>query len=65
VCSSDLTDPGQVVQLRLMCVLGSIMLVLTALITIDAVRKWYFILSRPPHTPHPKQAEVPAEAVVK
>ncbi|MEN6626219.1 MAG: carbon starvation protein A [Candidatus Sumerlaeia bacterium] len=59
------TDPGQVIQLRLMCVLGSIMLVLTALITIDAVRKWIIILSRPPHKPHPKHVEEPIEAIAK
>ncbi|MCE5228818.1 carbon starvation protein A [bacterium] len=58
--------PGQVVQLRLMCVLGTIMLVLTALITIDAIRKWIQILSTPPVKPTPeKPAEVPAEALAE
>lgn len=54
------TDTSQKIQLRLMCVLGSIMILLTVLITVDAIRKWILILSRPSHKPHPKTVEVPA-----
>ncbi len=42
---------SQVVQLRLMCALGSIMILLTVLITVDAVRKWVQILKTPPCLP--------------
>jgi carbon starvation protein len=37
-------DPAKAFSLKLMCVLASIMLVLTTLIVLDAVRRWYTIL---------------------
>ena len=40
-------DPTQAFSLRLMCILASIMLVLTAIITVDAVRRWVGILRQP------------------
>jgi carbon starvation protein len=38
-------DPAKAFSLKLMCALASIMLVLTTLIVLDAVRRWYAILS--------------------
>ena len=41
------TDPPQVFYVRLMCVLATIMLALTAVITVDSLRVWYAELRRP------------------
>jgi len=41
------TEPGQHLQLRLMAILGAIMVALTCVIVIDALRKWYSILFSP------------------
>lgn len=47
--ASTATAPAeQVTLLKLMCVLAAIMLALTALIALDAARKWWSILARPP-----------------
>jgi hypothetical protein len=43
-----------------MCVLGAIMVLLTVLIMIDAVRKWIQILSKP--APAVAEAEMPQGA---
>jgi carbon starvation protein len=47
--------PGEQVSLQLMCWLASIMLVLTVVIAIDAIRKWRSILASPtvPREPVP------------
>ena len=42
-----LAPPSEQLSLRLMCWLASIMLVLTAVIVVDAVRKWKCILATP------------------
>jgi carbon starvation protein len=42
---ADSAPPDQVFLLRLLCVLAGIMLSLTVIITLDAVRKWWTILS--------------------
>jgi hypothetical protein len=42
-----LAPPSEQVSLQLMCWLASIMLALTALIVLDAVRKWKSILATP------------------
>lgn len=43
----------QVFMLRLMCVLASMMIVMTVIITVDAVRAWIGILARPAALRHP------------
>jgi carbon starvation protein len=43
-------DPGEAFNIKLMCAMASIMLVLSAIIILDAVRRWYSIL-RTPSTP--------------
>ncbi|HOJ22435.1 MAG TPA: carbon starvation protein A [Armatimonadota bacterium] len=43
--------PAEAFSLRLMCILASIMLVLTIAIVADAVRRWVQILSRPAGAP--------------
>ena len=48
-------DPNQVFLLKLMCVLAGIMLGLTAVIALDAARKWWSILAS-----GPKPAVAPA-----
>ena len=55
-------------QLRLMCVLATIMLILTVAIMADAIRKWREILSRPPRgeaPPMEKTRALAGEAVGK
>ena len=50
--------PDQVIQLKLMCVLGSIMIVLTVVITLDAIRRWIQILSRPRAAARPEPVAI-------
>jgi len=61
--------PDQQIQLRLMCVLGSIMLVFTGVIAVDAVRRWRAILfGPPPALAEPRTGsgvEVEAETIAK
>ncbi|MFH0982575.1 MAG: carbon starvation protein A [Planctomycetota bacterium] len=56
-------DPSQAFSLRLMSVLASIMLVLTAAIVIDAVRRWFSILARPVLLP--SAATIPAAGTTR
>jgi carbon starvation protein len=42
------TNPTQMFLMKLACVLASIMLVLTVIITLDAVRRWHAILYKSP-----------------
>ena len=46
----------QVFLLRLMCILAGVMLSLTAIITLDALRKWWTILAGSPATAKPSVA---------
>jgi carbon starvation protein len=48
--------PDQAFLLKLMCVLSGTMLVLTAVIALDAARRWLGILSRPAPLPQPAAA---------
>jgi carbon starvation protein len=52
----------QVFQLKLVCLMGSIMIVLTVLITLDALRRWFQLLVQPvipaPAVPRPEAAGV-------
>jgi hypothetical protein len=41
-------EPAKAFSLKLMCGLASIMLVLTTFIVVDAVRRWFMILSAGP-----------------
>ncbi len=43
--ASPALDPAKAFSLKLMCFLASVMLVLTTLIVLDALRRWYAILS--------------------
>jgi carbon starvation protein len=52
-------DPKQVFSLRLMCALATIMLLLTATISVDAVRRWFVILRRPAGAAAPVDAAAP------
>ncbi|MHB1033294.1 MAG: carbon starvation CstA family protein [Pirellulales bacterium] len=40
-------EASQAFSIKLMCGMAGVMLVMTAIITIDAVRKWYSVLSEP------------------
>lgn len=52
--NQSLTEtPNQQIQLKIMCLLGTIMLVLTCVITVDAVRRWCVMLFGPPAPKEP------------
>jgi carbon starvation protein len=55
-------QPGEVFMLQLTCLLAVIMLTLTAVITVDAMRRWRIMLSQPPR---PQATAVPAMEAVR
>ncbi|MCL5271575.1 MAG: carbon starvation protein A [bacterium] len=51
---AGMVDTNQILQLKLMCLLGTLMIMLTVVIVVDTVRRWWVILKSKPEAAPPQ-----------